>query len=95
MLASKKAGSHKKNIFGVKNIEIIRIIAENKSTALRTSPLNRNKLFIPRSPAQNNIRVSAGVIPNIKSKKHKQDTASINPKIFSSIKLHKNKIIYN
>lgn len=72
-------------MLGVMNKEKISIIAENKSTKLRTSPLNRNKLFTPRSPAQNNTNIKAGVIPNIKSRKHKQDNASINPKILSNI----------
>ncbi len=72
-------------MFGEKNIETTSTIPESKSIALRTSPLKRNKLFTPSNPAQNNTSGIAGVTPNIIIRKTKQDIASIDPRILTSM----------
>lgn len=67
---------------GIKKIEIKRIIDENRSIMLKTSPEKTNIPFKNRRPEQNNTNDKYGMIPKIIIRKAKADIRSIDPSNF-------------
>ena len=63
---------------------MIRIIEENKSITLKTSPLIIKSPFIKRRKAQNKVNGINGGIPNISIKNAKAAARSIAPRIFTN-----------
>ncbi len=66
------------------NKEKIKIIAENKSTMLRTSPVIMNKPFTNKRNAEKRISGMKGERPNINDKKVMAAIISIAPRIFTN-----------
>lgn len=82
---SKKAGTQSKIAGRAKNIESIRKREDTKSITLKTSPLNTNKPFISKRPAQNNKNRVKTSMPNISSKKARAAARSIPPNTLSNM----------
>lgn len=80
----KKAGIHN-NIAGrVKNIEITKSNAENKSITLKTSPVKTKRPLTKSRPAVNNKNCEATLKPKINIKNAIAAARSIPPKTLTS-----------
>jgi len=66
-----------------KNIESNKIIEENKSTRLRTSPVIIKSPFTKSKPAANNMMGSMIFTPKISIRNTTADAKSIMPSIFT------------